>query len=101
MELIALSLFKSYLNNSTQKCIVQGTNSQLNKIICGVPQESNLGPLFFTLYINDLLNCVKQTQVSMFADDTNLSTSAFSLLEIENRINNYLHNVNAWLETNK
>ena len=37
----------------------------------------------------------------MFADDRSLINSGSSLLEIENRINNDLHNVNAWLETNK
>ena len=35
------------------------------------------------------------------ANDTNLSTSPSSLLEIDNRINNDLHNVNTWLETNR
>ena len=84
-----------------QTCIVQGTNSHLNKITCGIPQGSNLGPLLFTLYINDLPNCLKQTQASMFADDTNISTFGSSLPEIENKINNDLHNVNSWLETNK
>ena len=47
---VALRLFKSYLNKKTQKFIVQRANSQLNIIICGVPQGSNLGPLLFTLY---------------------------------------------------
>ena len=84
-----------------QTCIVQGTNSHLNKITCGIPRGSNLGPLLFTLYINDLPNCLKQTQASMFADDTNISTFGSSLPEIENKINNDLHNVNSWLETNK
>ena len=84
-----------------QTCIVQGTNSHLNKITCGIPQGSNLGPLLFTLYINDLPNCLKQTQASMFADDTNISTFGSSLPEIENKINNDLYNVNSWLETNK
>ena len=37
----------------------------------------------------------------MFADDTSMSSSGTSLLEIENKINNDLHNVNIWLETNK
>ncbi len=37
----------------------------------------------------------------MFADDTSISSSGTSLLEIENKINNDLHNVNIWLETNK
>ena len=37
----------------------------------------------------------------MFADDTSISSSGDSILEIENKINNDLHNVNIWLETNK
>jgi hypothetical protein len=37
----------------------------------------------------------------MFADDTSMSSSGTWLLEIENKINNDLHNVNIWLETNK
>ncbi len=44
---------------------------------------------------------MEETQASMFADDTSISSSATSLLEIENKINNDLHNVNIWLETNK
>ena len=94
---VAFQLFQSYLSNRMQTCIVQGTNSHLNKTTCGIPQGSNLGPLFFTLYINDLPNCLKQTQASMFADDTNISTFGSSLPEIENKINNDLHNVNSWL----
>ena len=68
---------------------------------CTTRIKSRLVIIYTILYINDLPNCVKQTQVSMFADDTNLSTSGSSLLEIENMINNDLHNANAWLETNK
>ena len=98
---VALQLFKPYLSNRMPTCIVQGTNSHLNKITCDIPQGSNLGPLLFTLYINDLPNCLTQTQASMFADETNISTFGSSLLEIENKINNDLHNVNSWLETNK
>ena len=37
---VALQLFKSYLSNRMQTCIVQGTNSHLNKITCGIPQGS-------------------------------------------------------------
>ena len=38
---------------------------------------------------------------TMFADHTSISSSGDSLLEIENTINNELHNVNIWLETSK
>jgi hypothetical protein len=100
---VALNLFKSYISNREviiQRCKIQGIDSQPNVITCGVPQGSNLGPLLFSVYINDIPNCLEETQASMFADDTSISSSGTSLLEIENKINNDLHNVYIWLETN-
>ena len=37
----------------------------------------------------------------MFADDTNISFSGKTLTELENRMNNELVKVKAWLETNR
>ena len=60
-----------------------------------VPQVSNLGPLLFSIYIHNLQNCLKHTQASMFADDTNLTYSGVSTAEIEYKLNS------EWLEANK
>jgi hypothetical protein len=57
--------------------------SDIVEINCGVPQGSNLGPLLFNLYINDLPNCLQTTKASMFADDTNLSCKGQSSADIE------------------
>ena len=53
------------------------------------------------LYINDLPNCLEETQASMFADDTNLFCHGKSSTEIESKINTDLDNVHKWLIANK
>ena len=71
------------------------------EIHCGVPQGSNLGPLLFNLYINDLPNCLQTTKASMFADDTNLFCKGQSSADIEYKLNCDLDNIQKWLISNK
>ncbi len=78
----ALALLRNYLTDRTQKCQLQDMLSKQRKITCGIPQGSILGPLLFTLYINDLPNCLKCTTPRMFADDTNLTATGETLSEV-------------------
>jgi len=41
-------------------------------VTSGVPQGSVLGPILFTMFVNDLLSIVS-SPVYMFADDTKIS----------------------------
>ena len=45
---------KSYLSGRSQSVIVEGTLSRLLMVNNGVPQGSILGPLFYTLFTNEL-----------------------------------------------
>ena len=96
-----LCWFKSYLTNRRQMCKIGRTISQERIIRCGVPQGSTLGPLLFLLYVNDLPNCLSHSTASMFADDTNLTTSGKTIKDIQNQLNSDLENIHTWLLTNK
>ena len=98
---LTLKLFQSYFTNRTQICKVDQTMSNTRTVKCGMPQGSNLGPLLFLLYINDLPNCLTSSSTSMFADDTNISTQGTTEHEIQERLNADLENVHQWLVANK
>ena len=75
--------------------------SLIREITCGIPQGSNLGPLFFLLYINDLPNCLKYSTPRMFADDTNITAAGKSINETEKFLNLDLNCIKTWLSANK
>ena len=67
-----LLFFASYLQSRTQCCSINGYQSTLKKVTCGVPQGSIIGPLIFIIYINDLPAYVQDANITMYADDTSL-----------------------------
>ena len=68
----ANDFFKSYLKNRKQYTVTNGVESYIDNVKCGVPQGSVLGPLLFSLYINDIYRAVGQDYIRLFADDTPL-----------------------------
>ena len=97
----AYDWFKSYLNNRTQKCAVNGSLSKVCSLGCGVPQGTILGPLLFLIYINDLPNCLSFCQPRMYADDTHITYASADLHSMQSSLNRDLSNIHKWLLCNK
>ena len=65
-----LSWCRNYLKGRTQRTLANNKLSGLDAVPCGVPQGSILGPLFFLVYINDMVFSLKSAKVQLYADDT-------------------------------
>ena len=66
-----------------------------------VSQGSILGPLLFSIYMNDLPSVVHGCQLNMYADDMELHCSNGDLLLAEHCLQNDLNSIEFWLRTNR
>lgn len=97
----SLKWFSSYLSQRSQQCSINGALSSPCEVSLGIPQGSNLGPLLFLIYINDLPNCLSEATPRMFADDTSISVASDSISELELILNKELEKIHGWLTANR
>ncbi len=65
---IAISWVEFFLSRQTFKVNVNGTLSQIDEVISGVPQGSVIGPILFVIYVNDLHDRLSADSL-LYADD--------------------------------
>ena len=85
----------SYLSSRKQKVIIKGGESNLLEINAGVPQGSILGPLFFLIFINDIvleIGC----SIKLFADDTSIYVVIENPNQAAETLNINLQKVHKW-----
>ncbi|XP_052856050.1 probable RNA-directed DNA polymerase from transposon BS isoform X11 [Drosophila gunungcola] len=71
----SVKLVSSYLQNRRQSVVLSSVSSSYENVNRGVPQGSVLGPLLFTLYVNDLPNALSECNVHLYADDVQMYVS--------------------------
>ena len=66
----------------------------------GVPQGSVLGPILFSIFLNDIFNCTSFNTFS-FADDTTCMASSDNIQELYRVVNTNLSELYDWLCANR
>ena len=63
--------FADYLSDRTQRVVLNGHSSQVSKVLSDVPQGSILGPLLFSIYIDQLCSIPlsSSSKLQLYADD--------------------------------
>lgn len=81
--------------------VINNNESAYSTIVCGVPQGSVLGPVLFSLYINDFPKTLVYSKALMYADDTAIVFTEDSLSALRANIMSEFTHVSNWFIQNK
>ena len=90
-----LSWIENYLVGRKQKVIINGKESTIIEINAGVPQGSIIGPLFFLIFINDIVTDIG-CSIKLFADDTTVYVIIEDINTAAENLNSDLNKVHTW-----
>ena len=89
---------ESWLTGRRQRVVLNGSKSAWEEVLSGVPQGSVLGPILFTIFINDIDGAAVLTDIlRKFADDTKLGKIIRSQEDVA-ALQGTLLNLERWAE---
>lgn len=89
-----LGWIRDFLSDRTQRVAIGRARSGNTRVISGIPQGSILGPILFTLFINDLPSNIR-SKCMIFADDTKI----YNASENSEILQEDIETLEKWTET--
>ena len=96
-----LAWCRNYLAHRVKRTLANNHLSEAAEVKCGVPQGSVLGPMFFILYVNDMLKAVTNANVQLYMDDTVIYCSGKTAEEVIAKLQPDLDKFLYWCSSNK
>jgi len=90
-----------HLVNRKQCVMFNGSLSSVETLQCGVPQGSCLGPLLYSIFVNDMPYVLKNAGMGIYADDTTMYVSSESIEQVNEVLQLELKLVSEWILENK
>ena len=75
--------------------------SDLKSIDTGIPQGSNLAPLLFLIYINDITSFLPDCTINLYADDILVYISDINVINANVRLQSCVNVMTSWFNNNK
>ena len=94
-----LQWLQSYLSNRMQCVRTNNALSSLKSCTTGVPQGSILGPLLFSIYINDLPTVCKDINIIMYADDAVIYVHGMEMEQVASKLSSAMNDIQNWLKS--
>ena len=91
-----LKWFNSYLDERYPIRVLWLRRIKKRLITHGVPQGSILGPTLFNIHVNDICKVSWNTEVFLYADDTEVHASSTDINEAERSVSEDLTNIAHW-----
>ena len=89
-----------YLRRRHARTCFRGAKSTSRKVNTGVPQGSKLLPSLFSFYIADMPMPTEPIKRVCYADDLTVWATGVKIPDMEDSINSYLEEINAYLKDN-